>query len=187
MQQFFQFIILTFVYSATCFGHFPAHHQELNDCSGSLWFYLPIVVIVVLCRGWAGYYNQFIILTFICSSTCFGRFPAHHQELNYCSCSLWFYLHIVVIVVLSSWSGRPPRPQTQHDYHHDTKVKPEAATEVIKLLIMGGKTPKTCWAVNKHQDNKLENCCIWLVIYLNCTMMHELTNLKCISYCNKDI
>jgi hypothetical protein len=27
----FQFIILTFVYSSTCFGRFPAHHQELND------------------------------------------------------------------------------------------------------------------------------------------------------------
>jgi hypothetical protein len=37
---FFQFIILTFIYSSTCFGHFPARHQELNDCSGSLWFYL---------------------------------------------------------------------------------------------------------------------------------------------------
>jgi hypothetical protein len=39
---------------------------------------------------------------------------------------------------------------------------------VIELLMMGGKTPETCWAVNKRQDNKLENCCIWLVIYLNC-------------------
>jgi hypothetical protein len=38
---------------------------------------------------------------------------------------------IVVIVVLCSWSGRPSRPRTQHDYHHDTKVKPEAATAVI--------------------------------------------------------
>jgi hypothetical protein len=45
---YFQFIILTFVYSATCFGRFPTHHQELNDCSGSLWFYLRIVVTVVL-------------------------------------------------------------------------------------------------------------------------------------------
>ena len=27
-------------------------------------------------------------------------------------------------------------------------------------------------------DSKLENCCIRLVIYLNCTMMHGLTNLK---------
>ena len=45
----YQFIILTFIYSSTCFGRFPAHHQELNDCSGSLWFYLRIVVTVVLC------------------------------------------------------------------------------------------------------------------------------------------
>jgi hypothetical protein len=49
---------------------------------------------------------QFIILTFIYSSTCFGRFPAHHQELNDCSSSFWFYLRIVVTVVLCSWSGR---------------------------------------------------------------------------------
>jgi len=27
----FQFIILTFIYSSTRFGRFPAHHQELND------------------------------------------------------------------------------------------------------------------------------------------------------------
>ena len=49
MQKFFQFIILTFVYSSKRFRRFPAHHQELNDCSGSLWFYLRIVVIVVVC------------------------------------------------------------------------------------------------------------------------------------------
>ena len=45
--------------------------------------------------------------------------------------------------------------------------------------MMGGRTPETCCAVNKRQANKLENCCIWLVIYLNCTMMHGLTKLKC--------
>jgi hypothetical protein len=32
----FQFIILTFIYRSTGFGRFPAHHQELNDCSNSL-------------------------------------------------------------------------------------------------------------------------------------------------------
>ena len=56
---------------------------------------------------------QFIILTFVYSLTCFGRFPAHHQELNDCSGSLWFYLRIVVTVMLSSWSDRPARPRTQ--------------------------------------------------------------------------
>jgi hypothetical protein len=53
---------------------------------------------------------QFIILTFVYSSTCFGRFLAHHQELNDCSSSLWFYLRIVVTAVLCSWSGRAGRP-----------------------------------------------------------------------------
>jgi len=38
----------------------------------------------------------------------------------------------------------PARPRTQHDCHHDTKVKPEAATAVIEILMMGGKTPETC-------------------------------------------
>jgi hypothetical protein len=80
---------------------------------------------------------QFIILTFVYSSTSFGHFPAHHQELNDCSGSLWFYLHTVVTVMLA-------RPRTQHDSHHNTKVKPEAATAVIELLMMGRKTPKTC-------------------------------------------
>jgi hypothetical protein len=86
---------------------------------------------------------QFIILTFVYSSTCFGRFPAYHQELNDCSGSLWFYLRIVVTVVLCSWLGRPAQPRTQHGYHHDTKVKPEAATAVIERLMMGGKMPET--------------------------------------------
>jgi hypothetical protein len=78
---------------------------------------------------------------------------------------LWFYLG-------------PARPRTQHDCHHDTRVKPETVTAVAELLMMDGKTPETCWAANRRQDNKLENCWIWLVIYLNCTMMYGLTNLK---------
>jgi hypothetical protein len=110
---------------------------------------------------------QFIVLTFVYSSTCFGRFLAHYQELNDCSGSLWFYLRIVVTVVLCLLSDQPARPRIQHDYHNDMKVKPEVATVVIELLMMGGKTPETCRAVNKCQDNKLKNCCvIRLVIYL---------------------
>jgi hypothetical protein len=57
--------------------------------------------------------------------------------------------------------------KTQHDCHHNTKVKPEAATAVTELLMKRGETPETCGAVNKRQDNKVENYCIWFVIYLN--------------------
>ena len=105
-----------------------------------------------------------------------GVFSAHHQELNDCSGSLWFYLRIVVIVVLCSWSGR------QHDYHYDTKLKLEAATAIIELLMMGEKTPETCWAVNKRQDNKLKNCCIRLVIYLNVKIRCQKLNRRGHSY-----
>jgi len=55
---------------------------------------------------------QFIILTFIYSSTCFGRSFAHHQELSDCSSRLWFYLRIAVIALLCSWSGRITGPTT---------------------------------------------------------------------------
>jgi hypothetical protein len=54
----FQFIIPTFVYSSTCFGRFPAHHQD-NDCSGSPWFYLYIVVMAMLCL-WSGWPAQHV-------------------------------------------------------------------------------------------------------------------------------
>jgi len=48
MQQFLQFIILTFIYSSTCFGRPHAYHQELNKCGSSLWFYLRSVVVAVM-------------------------------------------------------------------------------------------------------------------------------------------
>jgi hypothetical protein len=39
--------------------------------------------------------------------------------------------------------GRPDHERSTIIYHHDTKIKPEAATAVIELLMMGGKTPET--------------------------------------------
>jgi hypothetical protein len=74
---------------------------------------------------------QFIILTFVYSSTCFGRFSSHHQELNDCSGSLWVYLRIVVMVVLCSWSGLPTRPRPTALLSPRSNGKPEAATAVV--------------------------------------------------------
>jgi hypothetical protein len=42
-----------------------------------------------------------IYLTFMYSSTCFGRPHAHPQELNNCGSSLWFHRWSVKIAVLS--------------------------------------------------------------------------------------
>ena len=59
--------------------------------------------------------------------------------------------------------GGWPNHDQQHCYHHVPTVKPEAATAVVELLMMGVRTPETCWAVSKRQAINLRNCCIWLV------------------------
>jgi hypothetical protein len=41
-------------------------------------------------------------------------------------------------------SGAQPDHDQQHCYHHAPKVKPEAATAVVELLMMGVRTPETC-------------------------------------------
>ena len=42
--------------------------------------------------------------------------------------------------------GRASRPDhdQQHCYHHAPTVKPEAATAVVELLMVGVRTPETC-------------------------------------------
>jgi len=40
-------------------------------------------------------------------------------------------------------AGQPDHDQ-QHCYHHDKKVKPETATAVVELLMMGMRTPEAC-------------------------------------------
>jgi hypothetical protein len=51
--------------------------------------------------------SQVYYLPFMYGSTCFGRSHAHHQELNTCSSSLWFYRWSVVVAVL------PPRSKVK--------------------------------------------------------------------------
>ena len=45
--------------------------------------------------------------------------------------------------VLVGLAGRTEHDQ-QHCYHHAPTVKPEAATAVVELLMMGLRTPETC-------------------------------------------
>jgi hypothetical protein len=53
MQQFLFYYPDVFL-QLNMFRAFSRPFQELNDCSGSLWFYLRIAVIVVLCSWSAG-------------------------------------------------------------------------------------------------------------------------------------
>jgi hypothetical protein len=61
------------------------------------------------------------------SSTCFGSPHAHHQELNNCSSSLWFYLRSVVVAVLLvvvGLAGRPDHDQQMYNSTLSFKVTP---------------------------------------------------------------
>jgi hypothetical protein len=85
-------------------------------------------------------------------STCFGRHTFHHQEpkLHWQPLVLhtWKVVGRVVGGCCQAQSGRGRADRPDHDhrhcYHHAPKVKPEAATAVVELLMMGVRTPETC-------------------------------------------
>jgi hypothetical protein len=55
--------------------------------------------------------------------------------------------------------GRADRPDNDklHCYHHVPTVKPETATAVVELLMMGMRMPETCSTVFKRQVINLRN------------------------------
>jgi hypothetical protein len=53
-------------------------------------------------------------------------------------------------------AGRPDRPRPTALLSPRSDGKPEAATAVVELLIMGVRNPETCCAVHKRQNSKLE-------------------------------
>jgi len=58
----------------------------------------------------------------------------------------------------------PAGPTTSNDTAITTfQRKPEAATAVYKLLMMGKRMPETCWAVFKRRAINLRDWYIWLV------------------------
>jgi len=78
---------------------------------------------------------EFIIPVFLNCSTCFRRHTAHYQGLKNCNCSLWFYVRLWLPVAMMAQAL-------------------QAAITVFELLMMGGVSPETYWAIKKHWNNK---------------------------------
>jgi len=138
---------------------FLRRHQELY-CKGFRNFKM-FIYFFLQCLVFATYWTQ--LLTFWHWSFTFNS----NKSPTWCN-SFSVYYPDVCLQINMFWAFSRPSSGAQW-------------MQCSKILMMGGKTPETCWAANKRQDNKLKNCCIRLVIYLNCTMMHGLTNLK---FCN---
>jgi len=85
-------------------------------------------------------YHNLYYSIFICSSTCFGRHTAHHQE------------HTVPDNV-----HQTTRPTTFHVW------KTRGCQCSFRLPMMGGVSSETCWASYKYRIIQiLINCCISL-------------------------
>jgi len=110
-----------------------------------------------------------------------------HQSLSFIACRLNTAQHVsgILMPIIRSLStavaasgltlergggsdvgrGRsgPNRPRPTTLLPPRSNSKPEAATAVDELLMMGKRMPETCWAVFKRQTVKLRDWCIWLV------------------------
>jgi len=94
--------------------------------------------------------------------TCWAVFK--RQVINLRSCYIWFW----------SRSDRRARPRPTALLPPRSYGKPEAATAVDRLLMMGMRMLETCWAVFKRQVINLRSFCIWLVDSVESMMMHGL-------------
>jgi hypothetical protein len=52
-------------------------------------------------------------------------------------------IEALILKIVWHMAGRPDHDQ-QYCYHHAPTVKPEAATAVVELLMVGVRTPETC-------------------------------------------
>jgi len=78
----------------------------------------------------------------------------------------------------TDWATWPDRPRPTTLLPPRSNGKPEAATAVYKLLMMGKRMPETYWAVFERRAINLRDWCICLVDLFECMMMHGLTNPK---------
>ena len=104
-----------------------------------------------------------------------NMFRATHRSssgVQNCNCNLWFYIRLwlpaaAMVQPSRHRSGRQPK----------TYVKREAAITVFELLMMGGVSPKTCWASKKHWNNKfyytVASCWFFLWDSVSCTLLRH--------------
>jgi len=95
---------------------------------------------------------------FMWSSTYFGRHTAHHQEPK--------------TTLAASGFAYVERPTTLH------VCKTRGCYCSFRLLMMGGVSPKTCWASHKYEIKFWYTLASCWIFFMNYTMIHGSTNIK---------
>jgi hypothetical protein len=79
------------------------------------------------------------------NSTCFGRPHAHYRGSTTAVAASGLPMECGgSSAVGRDRAGYRPDHDQHHCYYHAPTVKPEAATAVVKLLILGVRSPETC-------------------------------------------
>jgi len=106
------------MYSSTCFGRTHAHHQELNNCSSSLWSYRWSVVIAVLLVVVRPVVELPISKLCICIRSVSGWLHIisllEHYRTLLCVYYFSYYVCITLVVVLLGRSQYPEGPTPGH-------------------------------------------------------------------------
>ena len=70
------------MYSSTCFGRPHAHHQELNNCSSSLWFYRWSVVVDLYLHDPTYLFTLHTLRSIFCSSSMYDKYYDSYNWLQ---------------------------------------------------------------------------------------------------------
>jgi hypothetical protein len=93
---------------------------------------------------------------FLNCSTCFGRHTAHHQELKYCNCSLWFYIRLWLPV-----GAAMAQPSQRQPAVHSLSSVPQTESRELKSPLSSELRPLSnirvsngkCWCSRFSRDS----------------------------------